>query len=74
MKTIDLANGEEARALHQRSDTCQVVPGAVIAEAEVALVLARAIADHAGGYSLLECARNLSAYLSRIDERLGNAL
>ena len=72
LKTIDLANGEEARALHQRSDTCQVVPGAVIAEAEVALVLARAIADHAGGYSLSECARNLSAYLSRIDQRLGN--
>ena len=72
LKTIDLANGEEARALHQRSDTCQVVPGAVIAEAEVALVLARAVADHAGGYSLSECARNLSAYLSRIDERLGN--
>jgi len=34
-----------------------------LAEAEVALVLARAIADHAGGYSLSECARNLSAYL-----------
>ena len=64
LKTIDLANGEAARALHQRSDTCQVVPGAVIAEAEVALVLARAIADHAGGYSLSECARNLCLSLS----------
>ena len=56
LRTVDLATGEDARALHQRSDTCQVVPGAVIAEAEVALVLARALSDHAGGNSLRECA------------------
>ena len=71
LRTIDLATGEDARALHQRSDTCQVVPGAVIAEAEVALVLARALSDHAGGNSLEECKRNLQAYCARISERLG---
>ena len=71
LRTGDLATGEDARALHQRSDTCQVVPGAVIAEAEVALVLARALSDHAGGNSLEECKRNLQAYCARISERLG---
>ena len=71
LRTVDLATGEDARALHQRSDTCQVVPGAVIAEAEVALVLARALSDHAGGNSLEECKRNLQAYCARINERLG---
>lgn len=71
LRTVDLATGEDARALHQRSDTCQVVPGAVIAEAEVALVLARALSDHAGGNSLEECKRNLQAYCARISERLG---
>lgn len=71
LRTVDLATGEDARALHQRSDTCQVVPGAVIAEAEIALVLARALSDHAGGNSLEECKRNLQAYCARISERLG---
>ena len=71
LRTVDLATGEDARALHQRPDTCQVVPGAVIAEAEVALVLARALSDHAGGNSLRECKRNLEAYCAHISERLG---
>ena len=71
LRTVDLATGEDARALHQRSDTCQVVPGAVIAEAEVALVLARALSDHAGGNSLRECKRTLEAYCAHISERLG---
>ena len=71
LRTVDLATGEDARALHQRSDTCQVVPGAVIAEAEVALVIARALSDHAGGNSLRECKRNLEAYCAHISERLG---
>ena len=73
LRTVDLATGEDARALHQRSDTCQVVPGAVIAEADVALVLARALSDHAGGNSLEECKRNLQAYCAHISERLGLA-
>ncbi len=69
LRTVDLATGEEARALHQRSDTCQVVPGAVIAQAEVALVLADALSDHAGGNSVAEARRNLLAYLQYVEER-----
>ena len=56
LRSVDLATGEEAVGLHQRSDTCQVVPGAVIAEAEVALVLADALFDHAGGVRWARCA------------------
>ena len=69
LRSVDLATGEEAVGLHQRSDTCQVVPGAVIAEAEVALVLADALFDHAGGRSVGEMRRNLAAYLHAVGER-----
>ena len=64
LRSIDLATGEEAVALHQRSDACQVVPGAVIAQAEVALVLADALFEHAGGNSVGEMRRNLESYLN----------
>ena len=70
LRSIDLATGEEAVALHQRSDACQVVPGAVIAQAEVALVLADALFEHAGGNSVGEMRRNLESYLNRVEERL----
>lgn len=70
LRSVDLATGEEAVGLHQRSDTCQVVPGAVIAEAECALVLADALFDHAGGNSVAEMRRNLAGYQQRIQERL----
>ena len=69
LRSVDLATGEEAVGLHQRSDTCQVVPGAVIAEAEVALVLADALFDHAGGRSVAEMRRNLESYLQVVGER-----
>ena len=69
LRSVDLATGEEAVGLHQRSDTCQVVPGAVIAEAEVALVLADALFDHAGGRSVAEMRRNLDSYCQVVGER-----
>ncbi|MGK2348221.1 chorismate synthase [Actinomyces sp. W5033] len=69
LRTIDLATGQEATGLHQRSDTTAVVPGAVIAQAMVALVLADALLDKTGGDSVEECRRNLDAYLARVAER-----
>ena len=39
------------------------------AEAEVALVLADALSDHAGGRSVGEMRRNLEAYLAVVGER-----
>lgn len=70
LRSIDLATGDEAPGLHQRSDTAQVVPGAVIAQAELALVLANALSSHAGGNSVSEARRNLNAYCQRVAERL----
>ena len=70
LRSIDLASGEESRAIHQRSDTCAVVPGAVIAQAQVALVLADALLEHVGGYSLDQVRENLQAYQKRVEARL----
>lgn len=69
LRTVDLATGARATGLHQRSDTTAVVPGAVIAEAMVALVLADALIDKTGGDSLQEARRNLTAYLDRVAQR-----
>ncbi|MDO4900889.1 chorismate synthase [Actinomyces sp.] len=69
LRTVDLATGEPAAGLHQRSDTTAVVPGAVIAEAMVALVLADALLEKTGGDSVGEARRNLSGYLARLAER-----
>lgn len=69
LRSVDLATGEPATGLHQRSDTTAVVPGAVIAQAATALVLAQALLEKTGGDSVVECTRNLRAYTERIAER-----
>ncbi|NDR52712.1 chorismate synthase [Actinomyces sp. 565] len=69
LRTVDLASGQPATGLHQRSDTTAVVPGAVIAEAMVALVLADSLLEKTGGDSVDEARRNLSGYLARVSER-----
>lgn len=68
LATIDTTTGDAATALHQRSDTCAVIPGAVIAEAMVALTLAEALLEKTGGDSVAEVTRNLTAYLESIPE------
>lgn len=68
LRTIDLATGEATTALHQRSDTTAVVPGAVIAEAMLALVLAAAVDEKFGGDSVDETRRNLQAFIALIPE------
>lgn len=70
LETIDLDKNEPARAFHQRSDVCAVVPLTVICEAVTALVIARALLEKTGGDSLKECSRNLEAYRMEILERL----
>ncbi|MCD4549561.1 chorismate synthase [Schaalia sp. lx-260] len=71
LRTVDVESGEATTALHQRSDTCHVVPAAVISQAEVALVLADALFQHAGGLSVNEMKRNLDAYVQHVNTRLG---
>ncbi|WP_371176834.1 chorismate synthase [Buchananella felis] len=64
LRTVDVATGEAATALHQRSDTCAVPPAAVVAEAMVALTLLEALLEKTGGDSVVEAKRNLEAYLA----------
>jgi chorismate synthase len=69
LSTVDLATGEPAVAIHQRSDVCAVPAAAVVVETMVALVLARAALEKFGGDSLAETRRNLEGYLREIAER-----
>ncbi len=62
LSTVDVATGEPATAINQRSDVCAVPAGAVVAEAMVALVLADAAVEKFGGDSVAELRRNLDAY------------
>jgi len=69
LSTVDLATGEPAVAIHQRSDVCAVPAAAVVVETMVALVLARAALVKFGGDSLAETRRNLEGYLREIADR-----
>jgi chorismate synthase len=66
LASVDVASGESAEAIHQRSDVCAVPPAAVVAEAMVALVLADAVLEKFGGDSVAEVARNVEAYLEAV--------
>ena len=68
LDTVDVASGETAAAIHQRSDVCAVPAAGVVAEAMVALVLADAALEKFGGDSVTETARNLRAYREAIPE------
>jgi chorismate synthase len=69
LATVDVATGDAAVAINQRSDVCAVPAAAVVAEAVVALVLADAVLEKFGGDSLRETGRNAQAYLARLAER-----
>jgi chorismate synthase len=62
LRTVDVATGEPAQAINQRSDVCAVPAAGVVAEAMVALVLADAALEKFGGDSVAETARNAAAY------------
>jgi chorismate synthase len=70
--TVDVATGESASAVAERSDVTAVPAMGVIAEAMVALVLADAMLEKFGGDSLSEIQRNLDGYLSHVAARLGS--
>lgn len=69
LATVDMATGEEAVAIHQRSDVCAVPAAGVVSEAMVALVLARAALAKFGGDSLTETRRNIEGYLRSVADR-----
>jgi chorismate synthase len=66
LDTVDVASGEPAVAINQRSDVCAVPAAGVVAEAMVALVLADAALEKFGGDSVAETARNARAYVDGI--------
>lgn len=66
LSTIDLETGAVADAAKERSDVCAVPAAAVVAEAEVALVLADAYQDLLGRASLQDMRTSLEAYRARI--------
>jgi chorismate synthase len=68
--TVDMATGQAAQAVAERSDVTAVPAMGVIAEAMAAYVLADAVLEKCGGDSLSEVRRNLDAYLRRLDERV----
>jgi chorismate synthase len=68
LDTVDVATGEKAVAIHQRSDVCAVPAAGVVAEAMVALVLADAALEKFGGDSVPETARNHRSYLDALPE------
>jgi chorismate synthase len=70
LATVDMATGEEAVAIHQRSDVCAVPAAGVVVETVVALVLARAALLKFGGDSLVETRRNVDGYLRAIADRV----
>ncbi|WP_275564613.1 chorismate synthase [Mycolicibacterium crocinum] len=70
LATVDMATGDEAVAIHQRSDVCAVPAAGVVVETMVALVLARAVLQKFGGDSLAETRRNVESYLQAVTERM----
>lgn len=70
LSTVDMSDGSDATAIHQRSDVCAVPAAGVVAESMVALVLARVVLQKFGGDSLSETRRNVEGYLDAVAERL----
>lgn len=66
LDTIDVATGEAAKAINQRSDVCAVPAAGVVAEAMVALVLAEAVLEKFGGDSVAETRRNFQSYTENL--------
>lgn len=66
LATVDVATGEPAVAINQRSDVCAVPAAGVVGEAMVALVLADALLEKFGGDHVRETRRNLEGFLAAL--------
>jgi chorismate synthase len=66
LDTIDVATGEAAKAINQRSDVCAVPASGVVAEAMAALILAQAVLEKFGGDSVSETRRNYLSYMENL--------
>jgi len=66
LDTIDVATGQAAKAINQRSDVCAVPASGVVGEAMAALVLAEAVLEKFGGDSVTETRRNFESYMKNL--------
>jgi chorismate synthase len=66
LDTIDVATGEAAKAINQRSDVCAVPAAGIVGEAMAALVLAEAVLEKFGGDSVQETKRNYESYMAHL--------
>jgi chorismate synthase len=69
LRTVDVATGEAAPAINQRSDVCAVPAAGIVGEAMVLLVLADAMLEKFGGDSVAETKRNHDSYLANLQIR-----
>ncbi|MCS4484384.1 chorismate synthase [Gleimia sp. 6138-11-ORH1] len=70
LTSFDFQTKQLTKAIHQRSDTCAVVPAAVISEAMLALVIAKALTEMFGSSTLKDLQTNLNHYQERLNKRL----
>ena len=73
LATVDLASGQPAKAVSERSDITAVPAMGVIAEAVMALALADAMLEKFGGDSLSEMRRNYDGYVAALGSRWARA-
>jgi chorismate synthase len=69
LRSVDIATKEPAQALRERTDSCTVPAGAVVAEAMVALVLGSAYREKFGGDHMDDVRAALDSYERRIGWR-----
>lgn len=70
LRTVDVATGEAAKAINQRSDSTAVPAAAVVAEAMVRLTLTQYLLEKFGGDSVSETRRNIESYLASWPEHM----
>ncbi|MEW5918604.1 MAG: chorismate synthase, partial [Gemmatimonadota bacterium] len=71
--TVDVATGQSAAAVAERSDVTAVPAMGVIAEAMTAFIIAQAFLEKFGGDSLVETRRNFDGYIEQIGARISGA-
>jgi chorismate synthase len=69
LRSVDISTHEPAQALRERTDSCVVPAGGVVAEAMVAFVLADAYRRKFGGDHIEDVRETIAAYAERIDWR-----
>lgn len=68
LRTVNLDTHETEFASKERSDTCAVPAAAVVAEGEVAFVLAQAYMDMFGSNNMTDIKANIDVYKKRLEE------